>query len=169
MKVLIAILLTCTCFPGCNKSKPPEIGCNIQKIYVQNAAKVNIVQGVWGTVSSMEGDCMPSVPSPNPACSNCPVKRTILIYEYTLANQATPSGNSFIFFDSFNTQLITQTESDNEGFFQVTLPPGHYSIAIMEDGKLYANERDGSGGLAPFEITAGIQRLNLTMTYKATF
>jgi hypothetical protein len=169
MKLFISLLLFGTCYFSCTKCKPPQIGCDIQRSYSENAAKVNISNGIWGTVSSMEGNCMPSIPSPNPSCSNCPVKRTILIYEYTLVSQTTQSNNSSIFFDSFNTQLITQIQSDNDGFFQASIAPGHYSIAIMENGKLYANERNGSGGLNPIQYSSGLQKVNLTMNYKATF
>ena len=74
-----------------------------------------------------------------------------------------------VFFDSFNTQLVTQVDTDENGFFQVNIPAGHYSIVIVENGKLYANVRDGQGGLSPFLLTGGVKNLNLYMTYKATF
>jgi hypothetical protein len=74
-----------------------------------------------------------------------------------------------VFFDSFNTQLVTQVDTDENGFFQVNIPAGHYSIVIVENGKLYANVRDGQGGLSPFPLTDGVKNLNLYMTYKATF
>jgi hypothetical protein len=41
-------------------------------------------------------------------------------------------------------------DTDNNRFFQVDIPAGYYSIAIIENGKLYANTREGQGGLCPF-------------------
>ena len=82
---------------------------------------------------------------------------------------ATPSDNSPVFFDSFNSPLIAQVNADENGFFQINIPSGHYSIAVIENGKLYANSLDGQGGLNPFTFTSGIQNVNIVMTYKAVF
>ena len=55
------------------------------------------------------------------------------------------------------------------GFFQTELPVGKYTIAIVENGKLYANGGDGLGGLSPFTHTNGQTNVNVTLTYKAVF
>jgi hypothetical protein len=156
---------------SCHKDKSPKIaaGCDIQQVYIENAAKVTITDGIWGTLSSIEGDCMPVVQPGVSSCKNCPVKRTVRIYEYALLNNATPSGTSTTFFDSFNTPLVAEVETDDNGFFQVSIPPGHYSVAIVEDGKLYVNGMDGQGGLCPFILPNGLLKFNLAMTYKAVF
>jgi hypothetical protein len=154
---------------SCNKENVTENSCNIQQTYTDNANKVTITNGLWGTLSSMEGNCMPMVQPPGNSCTNCPVQRTVKIYQYTLFSQAIPSGNSTYFFDSFNTQLVAQTDADQDGFFQVSIPAGHYTIAIVENGKLYANDGDGQGGLNPVTFSGGTQKVNITMTYKAVF
>lgn len=138
-------------------------------MYADNAKKLTITNGVWGTVSSMEGDCMPSVPTCNSCCRNCPIKRTIKIYQYTLIGDAATSDPNTGFFDSFNTQLIAEADTDSNGFFQVDIKPGKYSIAVLENGKLYANTTDSIGGLNPFTLTTATQNVNLILTYKATF
>ncbi len=164
----VVIIFTVLIFVQCNKKQTAK-GCNvcdIQKIHALNATKVTITTGIWGTVSSMEGNCMPPIGS---TCKNCAVQRTIKIYQYTTLSNATPSANSSIFYDSFNTALIAQVNADSEGFFQVNLPVGNYTIAIVENGKLYANGFDGNGGISPFSYSNGIQKINLTMTYKAVF
>ena len=169
MKKLIGICFLVICLASCKKHHCDPADCDIQKAYAENATKVSIINGIWGTVSSMEGNCMPMVPPGSNTCKHCPVKRTVKIYEYTLLSQATPSGNSPIFFDSFSTQLVAQVDADNNGFFQANIPPGHYSIVIVEDGKLYANGTDGQGGLNPITYSTGLQNVNLIMTYKAVF
>ena len=73
------------------------------------------------------------------------------------------------FFNKFNTQLVASVDTDVNGFFQVSIPEGHYTIAIVENGKLYANNGDGQGGLTPFMLSSGVQNVNVTMTYKAVF
>lgn len=156
-------------FASCKKSNTPQRGCNIPQVYSDNAKKVTISSGIWGTVSSMEGDCMPTVPPSTNSCKNCPVQRTVKIYQYTLISNATPSGNSSVFFDNFNSPLVAQADADENGFFQISIPAGHYSIAVVENGKLYANTLDGKGGLNPFTFSSGTQNINIIMSYKAVF
>ena len=168
MKKLFKIFIIAMTFTSCGKDSTPQNICNIQKAYSDNAKKLTITSGVWGTVSSMEGNCMPAIPSSS-NCKNCPVQRTVKIYPYTLLSHATRSGNSNIFFDSFNTPLVAQVDTDENGFFQVDIPAGHYSIAVVENGKLYANSFDGQGGLNPVTLASGRQNVNITMTYKAVF
>ncbi len=154
-------------FLSCNKNNSSNKECNIQKIYIDNAVKVTITDGVWGTVSSIEGNCMP--PTQPSICTHCPVKRVVQFYQYTLVVNAVSFNNSTVFFDSFKSLLIAQAVSDDDGFFQLNIPTGTYSVVIIENGKLYANARDGIGGLNPMTFVSGIQKFDLTMTYKATF
>ena len=171
MKNFIYILALTLCSFTCNKQNEQNstTACNIEKTYTLNASKVTITTGIWGTVSSMEGNCMPPIAPATTTCTNCPVQRTIKIYQYTTLTQATPSGTSGVFYDSFSTPLVAQVNADTEGFFQINLPAGHYTIVIVENGKLYANGFDGNGGITPFNYSTGLQKVNLTMTYKATF
>lgn len=129
---------------------------------------MTITNGIWGTVAFMQGDCMPLVPPTSSTCKTCAVKRTIRIYDYTMKSQATPQ-NSNGFYDSFSTQLIKEFDSDDNGFFQVEIPTGHYTIVAVENGKLYTFGLDGQGGLSPISFAGGKQNVNLTLIYKAVF
>jgi hypothetical protein len=174
MKKTILLLFAAGMIAGCHKDNsstecPLPISCDMTKVYNENAAKVTITNGVWGTIANMEGNCMPIINPANTTCKTCPVKRTVKIYQYTKASNATASAGSTIFFDSFNTPLVAQVDTDVNGFFQLTLPAGQYSLAIVENGKLYANTRDAQNGLNPFTLTSGAQKVNATMTYKAVF
>lgn len=169
MRTLSGLLLVICVFISCRKDELPAKKCDIQKVYEENAARVTISNGIWGTVSSMEGNCMPMVYPSGSTCTHCPVKRTVKIYEYTLISQATPSGNSGVFFDNFNTPLLAQADTDENGFFQINIAPGKYTIAVVENGKLYANGRDGQGGLNPVTLSAGKLNANVVMTHKAVF
>jgi hypothetical protein len=156
-----------SCHKDSNDSTLPT--CNIQQVYAENAKKVTITTGVWGTISFVEGDCMLTVPVCHSCCRNCPVKRTVKIYQYTTLNDVVTSDPYKAFFDSFTTTLVTQVDTDENGFFQADIPAGHYTIVVVENGKLYANTRDGQGGISPFILTTGTKNVNLAMTYKATF
>ena len=136
----------------------------MQKVQDDNASKVTIPIGIWGTVALMEGNCMPVVPPTASTCKTCPVKRTLRIYDYTKPDQASPS-RSGTFYDSFTTTLIKEITTDDDGFFQTEIAPGHYTIVAVEKGKMYAFGPDGQGGISPFTFTTGKQNINLRLIY----
>lgn len=170
MKGIIYLLAFILVFSACKKeSGPAPVNCNMNQVKNGNIAKVTVNNGIWGTVSFMEGNCMPVAGGPTSTCKECPVKRTVRIYEYTLASQATADGTSTVFFTSFSTQLVAEVQSDDQGFFETSLAPGQYTIVVVENGKLYAPSRDMQGGLNSFNHTGGQTIVNFRMTYKAVF
>ncbi len=179
MKKIFSIVLLSLVFICCKKSDPvietpvDEVlpnNCNIDQTYTANALKQTITNGVWGTVSFMQGNCMPTIGSASTTCKNCPVKRTVKIYAYTLRSNAVQSSLGPSFYESFNTPLIAQVETDAEGFFQVDIPAGRYTVVVVEKGKLYANGGDGQGGINPVTVVGNSPlKANLVMTYKAYF
>lgn len=166
MKRLLCFLIMSSAFLSCHKESntTTQNGCDMPQVYADNAKKVTITNGIWGTVALMEGNCMPVVPPTSSTCKTCPVKRTIKIYDYTLQSQATPQISNGLY-DSFSTQFIKEVTADGNGFFQVDIPPGHYTIVAVENGKLYAFGFDGQGGLSPMTFTGGKQNINLTLIY----
>ena len=170
MRISLILCLFTILLNGCRKderSNSIPVGCDMQQVYSGNAKKVTISNGVWGTVSLAEGDCMPTVPYTPCKIHQCPIKRIVKIYQYTTINNTIPSNLYGPFFDSLTTQLVTQLVTDENGFFQASIPSGHYSIFIVENGKLYAdnNKMDAQGGLYPFDITAGTVNTNLVLNY----
>jgi hypothetical protein len=180
MKKILPLMALLFVFSSCEKDEiknanehtecPDPFQCDIVQTYINNAAKATVSNGIWGTVSSMEGNCMPMV-GPGSTCSHCPVKRTVKIYAYTItANAVASSGNQIGFYDSFNTQLIKQVDTDNEGFFQTDLPAGKYTLVVVENGKLFGSTiTDGQTGINPFTYTSGAERIDFKMMYKAVF
>lgn len=131
--------------------------------------KITVSQGIYGTVQFKLGNCMPIGGPGVSDCRTCPVKRKIQIYNYSLITDAVRSLNSTVFFERLNTKLIAETESDANGFFQVTLQPGTYTMVVVEDGKLYANSGDGQGGINPFTVGTGIKSVDMRIDYKAVY
>lgn len=168
MKKIIIIFCFTALLVGCKKSEDRQECCNIEKAYANNEKKVTITNGIWGTVANMEGNCMPMV-GPGSTCKTCTVQRKIQVYPYTLKGNATLTAGEFVFYDSFNSTLIQEVNADAEGFYEMSLPAGTYSVAIVENGKLYANSTDGNGGLNPVTVSNGRIKFNVTMTYKAVF
>lgn len=169
MKIFSTLLLffILTAF-SCNKQVANGLKCNIGEAYKNNEAKVSINQGVWGTVSFTEGNCMPMIGG-SPDCKTCPVKRTIRIYEYATMAEATQDDQSPVFFKTIGTRLVKELESDDEGFFQAELAPGKYTIVVIEENKLYANGSDGQGGINPVTVNNGAEKMDLNINYKAAY
>lgn len=170
MKALVFISFIFLLFAACKKQKGQSSAnrCDIDHVQIENAKKLTVTSGVWGTVCNVEGDCMPTVPA-NSGCRICPTMRTIKIYEYTTLNEAITSDPAKVFFDSLPSTFIVQTQADANGFFEAQLEPGKYTLVIVENGRMYANTRDGYGGINPFTVDEGVVTLNPSITYKATF
>lgn len=175
MKKILPLMALLFAFSACDKDENEELvqpaPCDIVQTYINNATKVIIPSGVWGTVSSMEGNCMPIV-GPGSTCKHCPVKRTVKFYAYTTTANAVPTpGNNYGFYDSFSTLLVKQVDTDDEGFFQTSLLPGAYTMVVEENGKLYGcGIKDAQNAINPISFAGGgTQRVDFKMTYKAVF
>ena len=73
----------------------------------------------------------------------------------------TSSSNQVIALRSYS-----ETESDEDGFFQFQLDSNTYSIFTIEKGKYYANGGDGYGGINPVLIDKdSITFKNLSIDY----
>jgi hypothetical protein len=133
-----------------------------------NKNKVSITEGIWGTLVKTEGNCMP--PIDENSCKQFPIMREIVVYEYTTFEEAIPSSDSFVFFEKVNTKLVATTTSDIEGFFQIKLKPGKYSVFVKENQLLWANLFDGYGGISPVIVESSkISEIELDVDYGACY
>ena len=125
-----------------------------EKLRIHNKYKISITEGIWGTLVKTEGDCMPVAIDEDDdvyenSCKQYPVKREIVIYEYTKMNE---TRHEFAKFFEIYTKLVATATCDEEGFFEFALKPGKYSVFVREREYLYANEFDGQGGIAPITV-----------------
>ncbi|MFD2065495.1 hypothetical protein ACFSKU_01260 [Pontibacter silvestris] len=131
-------------------------------LYQLNNNKISITEGVAGTLTLSEGNCMPIVDE-NSTCKVYPVKRTVKVYPYTTMAEA--GQNEHVYFTP-QAEPVATIESDAEGFYQASLTPGIYSVFIQENGKLYANSFDGQGGINPVQVQQRtVSNLNLKLDY----
>lgn len=168
LAALLSLVLV-SCEKQDNEKNDSADECSKSAGYAPVETKITVSQGVYGTVHFTQGNCMPAGGSGATDCRTCPVKRKVQIYNYTLLSDAVRAVNSTVFFERLRTTLIAETESDANGFFQVTLQPGTYTMVVVENGKLYANAGDGQGGINPFTVGAGIKNVDLSITYKAVY
>ena len=168
--LIISALICGATFIGCDKAENGKDWMNKSADLLEhNKNKVSITQGICGTLVKTEGNCMPIIDE-NSTCKQFPVKREIVVYEYTKMDETTQSSISLAFFEKVNTKLIATTISDKEGFFQLALQPGKYSIFVKENNLLFANGFDGQGGIVPVIVeTSKISEINLDMNYDAAY
>ena len=66
------------------------------------------------------------------------------------------NGNPFLLPLADGPKVFSVVNSDDEGRFQVQLPPGEYTLFIeLEDGKLYRNSFDGKGNFSTVKLIDG--------------
>jgi hypothetical protein len=154
MKALCLIcFLNLILLASCEKKKEKDDNfqlINIEELIKRNASKVSIKMGVAGTLLKKDGNCMPMIGSSSTSCRTYPVGRSIMIYDYTTKNEAVDWGPMYNFVYS---RFVAQCDADQDGFFQITVDTGRYSIFIKESDKLYANSSDGQGGINPIIVS----------------
>jgi hypothetical protein len=111
--------------------------------------------GIIGTVTSSSGNHMPAPNrpvSPNPPAG---IRATVCIYELTSDSQVQHVSEGSPYYRTIHTRLIRQIDTDEKGLFQVTVPPGTYSVFIKKGDLFYASRRDEKNNIAPVEVLPG--------------
>lgn len=155
---LIAFLSSCS---GTNIGL--EKNCYQESDPPRNIEKVNINQGLWGDVWFWSGDFMPVGRG-----EICQVQREILVYELTTREDVEQIGFS-AFYSKINTQLVNKTTSGIDGFFQIELPVGTYSIFVKEGDDYYANSWTPIGINTVTVSENEVVDLLVNIDYEATF
>ncbi|MDC0672792.1 hypothetical protein [Nannocystis radixulma] len=138
---------------------PERISCGIDR----PGPPVGVSQGIAGAVCFWQGDFMPG----DPEGTIRPVARTIEIHAVTRREEAKPSSTA-AFWDSVSTPLVATASSGADGWFEVALPPGSYSLFVREPQGLFANGYDEAGIIASVEVVAGkVTRKQLDVDYAA--
>jgi hypothetical protein len=139
----------------CGGDWPPK------KLPERNSDRVSILQGIWGDVWFWEGNFMP----PCGGGSITAVGREMRVYELTSITDVSGVGP---FFGDIRTALLATVWSDADGFFQVQLPPGRYSLFAIENSVLYAPQGDGDGHIWPVDVVPGaVTEIRFDITYRA--
>lgn len=140
----------------------PFMSCSLQK---EGSPKIK--QGVFGTVTWVEGNMMPSPDAPKSAGAKT-MEREIRIYEAVSFNRV--QGEAPLF-TSVEGKLVKTVKSNAKGFFECELPVGNYSVFTVEEGgKLFANNFDGDGTINMLSVTQdGLVRLDIQINYRAAY
>lgn len=105
---------------------------------------VTIKTGIYGTTLLKEGNCMPTFgPGRKTSSGDCQskaVQDTLVIHELTSWDDMIGNGSLY---DGAKSDFIRNVISNSEGFYEVELAAGGYSIFILHNGKLFANSGTG--------------------------
>ncbi len=122
-----------------------------------SANKTSGREGITGQVRWYEGNLMPTVGDPGYAerARGMPVKRTLYFYHAVKGDEVVKATGSAKFYTKINAPLVKKAKTSGDGTFRVALPPGRYSVLVMENGRFYAAFFDGEGRLAPIAVREG--------------
>lgn len=167
LSIIIWSLLLIGTLTNCNPTSSAHRASN---------CAVKITQGVYGRVFWISGNQMPGLgmndkKSKKDQEATKPVKRQLLIYPLMSRTQLQMSGQLF---QVPTSKPFAKTMADEDGCFQIKLPPGKYSIFTLEEDRgqqyVFANLFDGQGNANPVEVKSSkLSELNIKINYKAVF
>jgi hypothetical protein len=162
--LLFGSLTLCLAAPGfqCKRVTPAK-AASLREDACLNIA--HIKQGVKGQIHFQSGNFMPGPDAKGGKTE--PVQRRVFIFPVFRVVGAMPGG----FLDSSLAPApVFKGPSCPDGTFGAALPPGSYSVMVMEKGRLYANGMDGMGNVNPVEIMPGkITEITLNINYQAVY
>ena len=148
MKKIVLIILAMLSLMACeNKEK---------KNHVENPIEApTITQGIYGQVRERYGNWQP-FRDPDGTWGFRAIVRDIYVYEYTTLFDFDQRYYDYIIpADKMPKPLVATTTSKENGFYQIQLEPGKYSVFILDNGSMRANWDDENGGLQPVTIEEG--------------
>lgn len=132
-----------------------------------SSAKLGVKQGIQGYVYLVSGNQMPS-----PDIKKTPskgIRTTIYIYELTNISQVVQQGQQ-PFYSAVNSRFIQDVQSNEDGSFKVSLPPGKYSLFTKKDTLFYANRFDEVNNISPVEVLPKeVTSIEIKMDYNAFY
>ena len=117
--------------------------------------------GVYGRVTLLEGNCMPSIGSPSKSCQQSPVSRTVYFYQPPLSTESM-TGTHY----AGKVTPTATARSDGAGNYQIDLHEGQYSVLIEDTGGPFCYGFSGTIA-CPITVTGTAQEQNITIDHAA--
>jgi hypothetical protein len=124
-------------------------------------------QGVSGMVTRLQGNQMPMVNRNNFRTAPSPVSTQVWIFSGRISSKGThwPVSEA-----QNHPNLVSRVQSDNQGKFFVSLPPGEYTLFARDGDNLYLNSFMGDGSYESVQVKEGqITEIRLVNTEDAVF
>lgn len=112
--------------------------------------KVTITEGIYGRVKVRYGDWMPGSTNGGERPLACEVRA----YEYFTLDDIGGYRHADYSPEQISKTLVASTNSDSKGRYQLSLPPGEYSVVIMDGDMCQIISVDDEGGICPVTVTA---------------
>ena len=124
-------------------------------------------QGVSGMVTRLQGNQMPMVNRSNSRTAPSPISTQVWIFSGRISGKGThwPVSEA-----QNHPNLVSRVQSDNQGKFFVSLPPGEYTLFARDGDNLYLNSFMGDGSYESVQVKEGqITEIRLVNTEDAVF
>ena len=112
--------------------------------------KVTITEGIYGRVKVRYGDWMPGSTNGGEKPLACEVRA----YEYFTLDDIGGYRHADYSPEQMPKTLVASTNSDSKGRYQLSLPPGQYSVVLMDGDMCQITSVDDKGGICPVTVTA---------------
>ena len=132
-----------------------------------NEDLITIQRGIWGNVWYWEGNFS----TPEDFGKITPVERDIHIFRRVHIDSM-ENKKEYPFFTYVDSEFLGSVRSDVNGFYQIRLDSGDYSLFIYENSKYYAVEVNDSGFVQSSRLNNSrdsIRMKTLNITTAATF
>jgi len=128
------------------------LGCGGSPTFVPT-----ISQGLYGRVVVYKGNCMPGAGE----CKISHPSRRVFIREPATDEQISES------YLVRSVGLVATTTADKDGFYEVSLVPGTYSVFVEDDGKEYCGFFGGQHEACQVAIGDGLTERELQIDHAA--
>ena len=117
---------------------------------VATSCEKTINEGIYGTVKVRYGDWMPGSTNGGEKPLACEVRA----YEYFTLDEIGGYRHADYSPEQMPKTLVASTNSDSKGRYQLSLPPGQYSVVLMDGDMCQITSVDDKGGICPVTVTA---------------
>ena len=157
MKKILLVVLAMLSLVACEKKSDVETPIE----------SPTLTQGIYGQVKERYGNWEPVWDPNDNSRGYRPIVRDIYVYEYTTIKDFDQSYIDCLYpADKMPKPLVATTTSKENGFYQLQLEPGKYSVFMLEEGNMYAPGKDDYGGLNPITIGVGsLLQFNLILNH----
>ena len=115
-----------------------------------SSCEKTINEGIYGTVKVRYGDWMPGSTNGGEKPLACEVRA----YEYFTLDDIGGYRHADYSPEQMPKTLVASTNSDSKGRYQLSLPPGQYSVVLMDGDMCQITSVDDKGGICPVTVTA---------------
>ena len=115
-----------------------------------SSCEKTINEGIYGTVKVRYGDWMPGSTNGGEKPLACEVRA----YEYFTLDDIGGYRHADYSPEQISKTLVASTNSDSKGRYQLSLPPGQYSVVLMDGDMCQITSVDDKGGICPVTVTA---------------